>query len=39
MARLADIYPIQVLVASFSGWLNRRQGEVLDYLIEENLVP
>jgi hypothetical protein len=38
MARMADIYPFQVLLASLSGWLNRRQGDVLEYLIEENRV-
>ena len=32
----ADIYPIQVLVATFAGWMNRKQADVLDYLVEEN---
>ena len=35
---MADIYPLQVLLASLSGWMNRQQGEVLEYLIEENRV-
>ncbi len=35
---MAEIYPLQALLASLSGWVNRRQAEVLDYLIEENRV-
>ena len=35
---MAEIYPLQVLLASLAGWINRRQGEVLDYLVEENRV-
>ena len=35
---MAEIYPLQILLTSLAGWLNRRQGEVLDYLIEENRV-
>ena len=38
MAPMAEIYPLQVLLATVSGWMNRRQGEILDYLIEENRV-
>ena len=38
MVRMAEIYPLQVLLASVAGWMNRRQGEVLEYLIEENRV-
>ena len=38
MGVMAEIYPLQVLLASLAGWLNRRQGEVLDYLVEENRV-
>ena len=36
---MAETYPLQILIASLAGWLNRRQGEVLDYLIEESRVP
>ncbi len=36
MASMAEIYPLQVLLASVAGWMNRRQGEILEYLIEEN---
>ena len=35
---MAQFHPLQVLLASFSGWLNHKQGEVLDYLVEENRV-
>ena len=38
MAFMAEIYPLQLLIASLAGWMNRRQGEVLEYLIEENRV-
>ena len=38
MALMGEIYPLQLLVASLAGWMNRRQGEVLEYLIEENRV-
>jgi hypothetical protein len=33
-----QIYPLQILIASLAGWMNRRQAEVLEYLIEENRV-
>ena len=35
---MAEIYPLQLLIASVAGWMNQRQGEVLEYLIEENRV-
>jgi transposase InsO family protein len=35
---MAHIYPLHVLIASLAGLMNRRQGEVLEYLIEENRV-
>ncbi len=38
MALMAEIYPLQILIASLAGWMNRRQVEVLEYLIEENRV-
>ena len=34
----ADTYPLQVLLWTFSGWLNRHQEDVIAYLIEENRV-
>ena len=38
MDLMAEIYPLQVLITSFAGWMNRRQGEVLEYLIGEKRV-
>ncbi len=38
MACMAQIYPLQLLIASLAGLMNRQQGEVLEYLIEENRV-
>ena len=35
---MAHIYPLHILIASLAGLINRRQGEVLEYLIEENRV-
>ena len=32
MSAMAEIYPLQILIASLAGWMNRRQGEVLEYL-------
>ncbi len=34
----ADIYPLQVLLATLAGWLNRHQQDVISYLVEENRV-
>ena len=34
----ADIYPLQVLLLTVSGWVNRHQAEVIAYLVEENRV-
>ena len=31
----ADFPPLQVLLLAFSGWVNRRQQHVVDYLVEE----
>ena len=39
MALMAEIYPLHILIASPAGWINRRQGEVLEYLIEESAGP
>lgn len=35
---MAQIYPLHILIASLAGLMNRQQGEVLEYLIEENRV-
>lgn len=34
----AEFYPLQVLLASLAGWLNRHQQDVIAYLVEENRV-
>ena len=35
---VADIYPFQLLLFTLSGWLNRRQQMMVEYLVEENRV-
>ena len=32
----ADIFPIQLLLLTVSGWVNEHQQQVFEYLIEEN---
>src|SRR4030095_10753550 len=32
----ADVYPLQVLLVTLAGWINRHQQHVIEYLIEEN---
>src|SRR5437867_11209830 len=34
----ADLYPMQVLLVTLAGWVNRRQQYVIEYLVEENRV-
>ena len=34
----ADLFPLQVLLVALSGWVNRHQQHVIEYLIEENRV-
>ena len=34
----ADLYPLQVLLLTVSGWVNRYQADVIAYLVEENRV-
>ncbi len=34
----ADTDPLQVLLWTLSGWVNRHQQDVIDYLVEENRV-
>lgn len=33
-----DTFPLRLLLATFSGWVNREQTEVIDDLREENLI-
>jgi putative transposase len=32
----ADLYPLQVLLVTLAGWVNRHQHHVIEYLVEEN---
>ena len=34
----ADIFPLQLLLLTVSGWVNRHQQQVIEYLVEENRV-
>jgi len=34
----ADLYPLQVLLVTLAGWVNRHQPHVIEYLLEENRV-
>jgi hypothetical protein len=33
-----DVYPLQVLLVTLAGWVNRHQQHVIEYLVEENRV-
>ncbi len=33
---MSDFLPLQLLLATFAGWLNRHQAQVIEYLVEEN---
>ena len=33
-----DLYPLQVLLVTLAGWVNRQQQHVIEYLVEENRV-
>jgi transposase InsO family protein len=35
---IADVYPLQVLLVTLAGWINRHQQHVIEYLLEENRV-
>jgi hypothetical protein len=34
----ADLYPLQVLLVTLAGWVNRHQQHLIEYLVEENRV-
>ena len=34
----ADIFPLQLLLLTVSGWVNKHQQQVIEYLVEENHV-
>ncbi len=33
---MAEIHPLQMLLLTVSGWVNRHQADVITYLVEEN---
>src|SRR5262245_42585023 len=35
---IADLCPLQVLLVTLAGWINRNQQHVIEYLLEENRV-
>jgi hypothetical protein len=35
---LSECLPLKLLLCVFSGWIHRQQGQVIDYLVEENCV-
>ena len=35
---MPDLFPLRLLLATFAGWVNRHQAQVIDYLAEENRV-
>jgi len=35
---MAPVHPLRTLLLAFSGWIGRRQSDVIDYLREENRV-
>ena len=35
---MPDSFTLQLLLATFAGWVNRHQTQAIDYLVEENRV-
>lgn len=35
---MPNLFPIQLLLATCAGWVNRQQSQAIDYLVEENRV-
>src|SRR5207248_4202650 len=35
---IAELTPLQVLLVTMAGWINRHQQHVIEYLVEENRV-
>jgi transposase InsO family protein len=35
---MPELFSLQLLLATFGGWVNRQQTEAIDYLVEENRV-
>jgi hypothetical protein len=38
MGRMPNALPLQLLLATFAGWVNRHQAQAIDNLVEENRV-
>ena len=39
MTGMVEIYPLQILIASLAGWVNRRQADVLSFYGDNTTVP
>ena len=35
---MPNLFPLQLLLTTFAGWVNPHQAQAIDYLIEENRV-
>ena len=35
---MSDVLPLQLFLATFAGWLNRHQAQVIEYLVLENRI-
>ena len=35
---MPDLFPLQLLLATFAGWVNRHQAGAIEYLVEGNRV-
>ncbi|MHC4851868.1 MAG: integrase core domain-containing protein [Planctomycetota bacterium] len=35
---MINLFPLQLLLGVFAGWVNRDQAQIIDYLVEENRV-
>ena len=35
---MTDFFPLRLLLATFAGWVNREQAQIVAYLVEENRV-
>ncbi len=33
---MPELFPLQFLLATFAGWVNRHQAQVVEYIVEEN---
>ncbi len=33
---MPELFPLQLLLATFAGWVNRHHAQVIEYLVEEN---